>query len=202
MIKNYSSNKLKSIAVFCGSNTGSNEKIIKQSYALGVHLAQHDIKLVFGGSKLGLMGQVANGALVHGGLVYGVIPQFLKSKEIVHTQLTNLVTTKDMHERKLKMQEMSDGFIMLPGGFGTLEEFFEILTWAQLGLHQKPIGILNSEGYFDDLLKMIKAMVESGFLKQENLNLIVVSKNESSLLEKMHLFVPPNKPKWITKNQT
>ena len=128
MIKNYRLNKPKSIAVFCGSNTGSNEKIIKQSYALGVHLAQNDIKLVFGGSKLGLMGQVANGALDHGGLVYGVIPQFLKSKEIVHTQLTNLVTTKDMHERKLKMQEMSDGFIMLPGGFGTLEEFFEILT--------------------------------------------------------------------------
>jgi len=146
---------IRSIAVFCASNDGIDSKIFKEAYLVGKFLANNKIELIFGGSKLGLMGQVAKGALDNNGKVTGVIPEFLKSKEVVHTGLTSLVTTQNMHERKLKMHDLSDGFIALPGGFGTMEELFEILTWGQLGLHRKPIGILNSNHYYDDLLELL-----------------------------------------------
>src|SRR5690606_25292333 len=148
-------------------------------------LANNGTELIFGGSKLGLMGQVASGVLENNGIVTGVIPDFLKTKEVVHTGLTNLITTKDMHQRKLKMHDLSDGFVALPGGFGTLEELFEILTWAQLGLHRKPIGILNSKGYYDDLLTLIDTMVNKGLLKEDNLNLLLVSDTMEDLYEQM-----------------
>ncbi len=195
-------NYIKSIAVFCGSSEGNKKAIVKHAYKMGETLAKQNIDLVFGGSKLGLMGQVADGALDNDGLVFGVIPDFLKRKEVVHRNLTELITTKDMQQRKLKMHELSDGFVMLPGGFGTLEEFFEILTWSQLGLHQKPIGLLNCEGYFNDLISMMNTMVTRGFLKNENLDLIVISDDVEDLLEKMHYFKPKARPKWITKEQT
>jgi len=194
-----SNNFIKSIAVFCGSSDSNDEFIYSQAYELGRSLANKDIDLVFGGSKLGLMGQVAKGALDYEGIVFGVIPEFLKTKEIVHRNLTELITTKDMHERKLKMHEMSDGFIMLPGGFGTLEEFFEIVTWAQLGLHKKPIGILNTEGYYNDLLMMFNAMVTKGLLKKENLDLIIVSDAVEVLLDKMHKYQSTHEANWLTK---
>ncbi|TQD39337.1 LOG family protein [Haloflavibacter putidus] len=195
-------NYIKSIAVFCGSSEGNKKAIINHAFKLGETLAKQNIDLVFGGSKLGLMGQVADGALENDGLVFGVIPEFLKRKEVVHRNLTELITTQDMQQRKLKMHEMSDGFIMMPGGFGTLEEFFEILTWSQLGLHQKPIGLLNCEGYFNDLISMMNTMVTRGFLKTENLELVVISDDVDDLLEKMHYFKPKPRPKWITKEQT
>lgn len=192
----------KSLAVFCASSDGNDPNIYKEAYDVGAFLAGQQIEVVFGGSRLGLMGQVAKGALENNGEVTGVIPDFLKTKEVVHTGLTNLVTTEDMHGRKLKMHDLSDGFIALPGGFGTLEELFEILTWGQLGLHRKPIGILNSNGYYDDLLQLMEKMVASGLLRKENMNLVLVAGNIEALLQKMHAFEPLPVPKWMNKNQT
>lgn len=195
-------NIIHSLAVFCASSDGLDAKIFENAYNVGEFLAGKRIELVFGGSKLGLMGQVARGALDNNGKVTGVIPDFLKTKEVVHTGLTNLITTRDMHQRKLKMHDLSDGFIALPGGFGTLEELFEILTWAQLGLHKKPIGILNSNGYYNDLLNLIDNMVEKGLLREENLNLLLVSETIEDLYEQMLNFIPLPVPKWMNKDQT
>lgn len=201
--KKSSHNFIKSIAVFCGSSDSNDEFIYSQAYELGRTLAGKNIDLVYGGSKLGLMGQVARGTMENDGLAFGVIPEFLKTKEIIHRELTELITVQDMHERKLKMHDMSDGFIMLPGGFGTFEEFFEIVTWSQLGLHQKPIGVLNTEGYYNDLLMMFNNMVTKGLLKQENLDLILVSDSIEILLDKMHSYQPKAEAKWLTsKEQT
>ena len=201
--KKSSPNFIKSIAVFCGSSDSNDEFIYSQAYELGRTLAGKNIDLVYGGSKLGLMGQVAKGTLENDGLAFGVIPEFLKTKEIVHRELTELITVQDMHERKLKMHEMSDGFIMLPCGFGTFEEFFEIVTWGQLGLHQKPIGVLNTEGYYNDLLMMFNNMVTKGLLKKENLELILVSDSIEILLDKMHNYESNVETKWLTsKEQT
>ncbi len=145
------------------------------------------------------MGQVANGSLDNKGNVVGVIPEFLKLREVYHDGLSQLMITKNMHERKLKMFDLSDGIIMLPGGFGTLEEFFEMLTWAQLGLHAKPIGILNVNGFFDSLMQMLKHMVQSGFVKKENYDMIVVNSSITELLNEMEHYKPTQVKKWIQK---
>ncbi len=195
-------NNLKSIAVFCASSDGNNHKIIETAYELGIVLAKRKINLVYGGSKLGLMGRVAAGSLENSGHVIGVIPEFLKTKEVVHNELRELITTKDMHERKLKMHELSEGFIALPGGFGTFEELFEIVTWSQLGLHQNPIGLLNIDGFYDDLIAMLKKMVRTGVLKKENFDLLLIGETIEELLEKMHNFKPMPVAKWINKEQT
>lgn len=195
-------NNLKSIAVFCASSDGNDPKIFEEAYSVGSYLAKNNIHLVYGGSKLGLMGQVAKGVIDSNGKITGVIPDFLKTKEVVHTGLTELITTKNMHERKLKMHDLSEGFIALPGGFGTLEELFEILTWGQLGLHKHPIGILNSNNYYDDLLQMLLKMVAKGLLKESNLNLVLVASNIEELIMKMRNFEPMPVPKWMNKNQT
>lgn len=199
MNRNYN---FRSIAVFCASSDGLDTEIYKAAYSAGKFLANEDIEVVYGGSRLGLMGQVAKGALDNGGKVTGVIPEFLKTKEVVHTGLTNLIITNDMHGRKLKMHALSDGFISLPGGFGTLEELFEILTWGQLGLHRKPVGILNTCGYYDDLLEMMDKMVKKGLLREENLDLVLVSSHLETLLQKMQDFKPKQVPKWMNKDQT
>ncbi len=190
-------NKLTSVTVFCGSNEGNDTTIISQAEIVGETLAQQGITLIYGAAKIGIMGKVAQGALRYNGKVIGVIPEFLKKKELVHLGLHKLVTTKNMHQRKLKMHDLSDGFIALPGGLGTLEELFEIVTWAQLGLHDKPIGLLNINGFYDDLIKMLETMVVRGFLKMENLELLVVEKNIDKLLEKMRQFKPSRVPKWL-----
>ena len=194
--------KFKNIAVFCASSDGLDTVIYKEAYAVGEFLAKSGIEVVYGGSRLGLMGQIAKGVLEHNGKITGVIPDFLKTKEVVHTGLTELITTKDMHERKMTMHDLSDAFIALPGGFGTLEELFEILTWGQLGLHRKPIGILNSNGYYDDLIELMNKMVKKGLLREENMNLVQVSSEIKELLEKMEAFEPMPVPKWMNKNQT
>ncbi|WP_047415474.1 TIGR00730 family Rossman fold protein [Cellulophaga sp. Hel_I_12] len=192
---------MKSIVVFCGSSTGNEPEFANQAYMLGRTLAEQRITTVYGGAKIGIMGQVAQGALDAGGKVVGVIPEFLKKREVYHTSLTELISTQNMHERKLKMHELSDGIIMLPGGFGTLEEFFEMLTWGQLGLHQYPIGILNTNGFYDDLLKMLQSMVNKGFVKKENFEMILVSSTIPDLLQKMEGYAPPKIIKWLQKEQ-
>ncbi|WP_372919220.1 TIGR00730 family Rossman fold protein [Salegentibacter sp.] len=193
---------LKSIAVFCASSDGNDSIIAQETYRLGKILAQKNINLVFGGSKLGLMGKVAAGSLDHNGKVIGVIPDFLKTKEVVHPGLSELITTRDMHERKLKMHELSDGFIALPGGFGTFEELFEIVTWGQLGLHKNPIGLLNINGFYDDLIAMLKTMVRKELLRKENFDMLIIAENIEELLDKMYNFKPLPVPKWMNKEQT
>lgn len=192
---------MKSIVVFCGSSEGKDAQYAEKAYQLGETFAEKGIQLVYGGAKIGIMGKVAEGALNHGGKVIGVIPEFLKKKEVFHTGLTALIVTQNMHERKLKMHELSDGIVMLPGGFGTLEEFFEMLTWSQLGLHQYPIGILNTNGFYDPLLRMMQQMVTEGFVKNNNLNTILVDDDIHMLLEKMENYTPLPTPKWINKEQ-
>lgn len=188
---------LNSICVFCGSSEGNDAKIISESFLLGEKLAHQKITLVYGAAKIGIMGEVAKGVMQNKGKVIGVIPEFLMLKEVVHRSLDKLVITANMHERKMKMQELSDGFITLPGGFGTLEELFEIITWSQLGLHQKPIGLLNINGFYDDLLALLKNMVRKNFLKTENYELLIVEEDIDLLLEKMKTFKPVQTPKWL-----
>ena len=200
MEENY--NIIENVAVFCASSDGVDPEIFKMARIVGEVLAKRDIRLIYGGSKLGLMGQVAAGVMENGGFVTGVIPEFLKTKEVVHTELDRLITTKDMHERKLTMNELSDAFITLPGGFGTLEELFEIVTWSQLGLHRKPIGLLNTNGFYDDLLSMLRNMTAKGLLKEENLEILLVADSIEELLKLMHNYKARPVPKWMNKNQT
>jgi len=195
-------NDIQNVAVFCASSDGNDELIYESAYEVGKRMAEDRIRLIYGGSRLGLMGQVAKGMIDHGGKVTGVIPDFLKTKEVVHTGLDKLITTRDMHERKLTMHELSDAFISLPGGFGTFEELFEIVTWAQLGLHRKPIGLLNINGFYDDLIQMLNKMTEKGLLKLDNLEILLISDNYDDLLDKMRNFQSKPVPKWMNKNQT
>ncbi|MBP1840227.1 TIGR00730 family Rossman fold protein [Formosa algae] len=192
---------MKSIAVFCGSSEGSDSKIISEAYQLGKTFGEQHIKLVYGAAKIGIMGEIARGVLEAQGDVLGIIPGFLETKEIVHPKLTELIVTDNMHERKVIMYEKSDGFMVLPGGFGTMDEFFEITTWGQLGLHVKPIGILNINGFFDNLLAQCDTMVARGFLKQENLEAVVVDDTIDGLLEKMNNYKPLPAPKWLNKDR-
>ena len=166
---------------------------------LGRKLALENIELVYGGAKVGLMGVVADGVLENSGQVIGVLPHFLKSKEIAHDGLSELILVDSMHERKTKMNELCDGVIALPVGFGTLEELFEMLTWGQLGLHKKPIGILNVNGFFDELIRFLDKMVDKEFLKDSNRKMILVSKNMDDLLAQMRTYKAPTIEKWITK---
>ncbi len=188
---------MKSLTVFCGSSMGNQEIYQNQAYLLGQILASKQIQLVYGGAKVGLMGAVADAVLQHHGKVIGVLPTFLASKEIAHQGLNEMKLVETMHERKTTMNELCDGVIALPGGFGTMEELFEMLTWAQLGLHQKPIGLLNVEGYYDDLIGFIQKMVDKGFLCPLNQSMLLVSDNASDLIEKMMNYKAPIVPKWI-----
>lgn len=192
---------MKSIVVFCGSSDGFEQSYSKEGYQLGKMLAESNRTLVYGGAKIGVMGRVAQGALDFNGNVIGVIPEFLMHKEVFHESLSKLIVTQNMHERKLKMHELSDGIIMLPGGYGTLEEFFEMLTWSQLGLHQYPIGILNTDGFYDELIEMLYKMVNMGFVKEANYKSILVNKNIDGLLRMMESFEPVPVAKWMNKEQ-
>ena len=192
---------MKGIVVFCGSSEGTDAQFAKDAYNLGVKLAEQQIDLIYGGAKIGIMGKVAQGALDHKGKVIGVIPEFLKRKEVYHNGLSELIITQHMHDRKLKMHELSDGILMLPGGFGTLEEFFEMLTWAQLGLHPYPIAVLNTNGFYDELLSMMEKMVDKGFVRSENLDAILVDEDIDTLLKKMTDFKPLPMPQWMTKEE-
>lgn len=193
---------MKRITVFCGASSGFDPVYYSQALLVGATLAIRKIELVYGAGKIGIMGAVAQGVLDAGGRAIGVIPRFLCSKEIAHDGLTELILVETMHERKAKMHELSDGIIALPGGFGTLEELFEMLTWAQLGLHKKPIGLLNTEGYYDALITLVQTMVDRGFLKEVNQRMLLVSDNIDELLSLMQRYVAPDVPKWITEETT
>ena len=192
---------MKRVTVFCGSSFGTDEIYKTQAILLGNKLAEENIGLVYGGANVGLMGAVADGVLEKSGEVFGVLPNFLRSKEIAHDHLTELFLVETMHERKTKMNELCDGVIALPGGFGTLEEFFEMLTWAQLGLHKKPIAILNIDGFYDSLMTFIQTTVDKGFLKQVNQDMLIVSDDINELLDKMKNYEAPTVGKWITKEE-
>lgn len=192
---------MKSISVFCGSNSGTQKTYTAQAMLLGRELARREIGLIYGGGKIGMMGAVADGVLSNGGKAVGVIPDFLMSKEIAHDGLTELIVHETMHDRKAMMNELSDGVVVLPGGFGTMDELFEMLTWAQLGLHKKPIGILNIEGYYDSMLRMIQEMVDAGFVKRVNQEMFMVSDKIHELLTEMNNYVAPEVEKWI-KNES
>ncbi len=193
--------RLDTICVFCGSSDGNDQAITDAAKELGQTFAKQNITLVYGAAKIGVMGALAKSVLDASGKVIGIIPEFLKKKEVVHLGLTQLVTTENMHERKLKMHELSNGFIALPGGIGTLEELFEILTWLQLGLHTKPIGLLNCNGFYDDLMQLLETMVRKGFVTMENYELLLIDSTVEGLLQKMAAFKAPNIPHWLTKDR-
>ena len=191
-----------SIAIFCGSSEGYSECYRETAYALGNIIAERGMRVVYGGARIGLMGAVADGALDNDGEVIGVIPHFLRTKEVTHEGLTELLLTDTMHERKVKMHELSDAVITLPGGWGTMEEMFEMLTWGQLGLHQKPMGMLNVNGFYDSLRGLADMMVAEGFLKQEIRDMLLFSESIDELLEMMDSYIAPDVPKWVTKKTT
>lgn len=201
MEKKLKNKLMKNITVFCGSSFGSDELYKEQATLLEQTLAKQNIQLIYGGANVGLMGAVADGVLKEGGKAIGVLPHFLQSKEIAHQNLTELILVETMHERKTKMNDLCDGVIVLPGGYGTLEEFFEMITWAQLGLHKKPIAILNIDGFYDDLIKLVQTMVDKGFLKQINQEMLLVSDSIDELLEKMRNYQAPTVGKWISKEE-
>jgi uncharacterized protein (TIGR00730 family) len=175
---------------------------MEQALQLGTALAKKNLTLVYGGAKVGLMGAVADGALNAGGKAIGVLPHFLQQKELAHAGLTELILVDTMHERKTKMNELCDGVIALPGGFGTMEELFEMLTWGQLGLHRKPVGLLNTNGFYDDLISLARNMSEKGFLTAENRDMLLYSDNIDELLSKLENYEPPARSKWITPGRS
>ena len=190
-------NKLHSISVFCGSSDGTDPDFIRKATELGKTMATRDIQLIYGGAQVGLMGAVADGVMTSGGTVIGVIPKFLSAKEIAHNNLSELIVVETMHERKAKMNELCDGVIALPGGYGTVEELFEMLTWGQLGLHNKPMGILNVNGYYDHLIQLINHMANNRLLSEANRNMLLFDNEIEGLLEKMRNYKPVIIGKWF-----
>ncbi len=193
---------MKSVSVFCGSSLGTESAFIEQAQMLGRKLASRNITVVYGGANVGLMGAVVDGALMAEGEVIGVLPNFLKSRELAHQGLTKLYLVESMHERKAKMNALSEGMIALPGGIGTLEELFEMLTWAVLGLHKKPVGILNVDGFYDELINLLKTMVIKGFLAESYQNMLLVSTDIDELIEQMLSYQAPTVVKWMKKENS
>jgi len=188
---------MKSVAVFCGSNTGNDPAFAASAKALGREMALQQLELIYGGGRIGIMGILADAVLEAGGRVTGVIPDFLHSKEIAHTGLTRLIRVESMHERKRIMQELAEGFIALPGGFGTMEEIFEMITWAQLGLHRKPIAFLNVSGFYDPLIAFTNSMVAKALVSRPNHDILLFEDDVSKLLNSMRSYIPLVVPKWI-----
>ncbi|HIA55316.1 MAG TPA: TIGR00730 family Rossman fold protein [Candidatus Melainabacteria bacterium] len=189
------------VCVFCGSSPG-----IKQEYAvgareLGLVLAKQNIDLVYGGGHVGLMGIVADAAMSAGAKAIGIIPRCLADKEVAHKGLTELKIVQTMHERKAQMSELSDGFIAMPGGFGTLEELFEVITWAQLGIHKKPFGLFNIDGFFDKLIEFIDYQVEQGFVPERHREMVIVADEAEELVELLANFQPVAQEKWASTRQ-
>jgi uncharacterized protein (TIGR00730 family) len=194
--------EIRRVCVFCGSNTGKDPVYRKAAEALGKTLVRRELQLVYGGGSVGLMGVLADTVLEAGGSVTGIIPRALERREVAHAGLTTMHVVDDMHTRKAKMEELADAFIALPGGYGTLEELFEVVTWAQLGLHKKPVGMLNPAGYFDGLLGCIDSAVVEGFIKPEHRRLLVVGAEPDALLDALERHQPPDVEKWIREGET
>lgn len=190
------------ICVFAGSSPGTHPAYLETASALGATLAARGIGVVYGGARVGLMGALADAALAAGGHVTGVIPSALVAREIAHRGLSDLRIVASMHERKAVMAELSDAFIALPGGLGTLEELFEVLTWAQLGLHRKPAGLLNVHGYFDGLLSFLDHAVGERFLKAQQRAMLVVGAGVEDLLTQLQTYEPPRVDKWLDRAAT
>lgn len=189
------------ICVFCGSSHGYHSRYTDAARNLGEQLATRNIGLVYGGGNVGLMGTVADAVLQNNGEVVGVIPHSLFAKELGHTGITDLRVVHTMHERKSLMAELADGFIALPGGFGTLDELCEILTWAQLGIHHKPCALLNVNGYFDGFLQFLDTAVAEGFLRGEHRALLIVSQQINDLLDQMATYRSPIHERWLTQDE-
>ncbi|MGE0731198.1 MAG: TIGR00730 family Rossman fold protein [Acidimicrobiia bacterium] len=189
--------ELQRVCVFCGSSAGIDPQYREAAAAMGRSLAAHGIELVYGGGAVGLMGVIADAVMEAGGTVTGVLPKGLFSREVGHEAITTLHHTESMHERKALMYDLADAFIALPGGLGTLDELFETLTWAQIGLHRKPVGLLDVVGYFDGLLAFLQHTVDTGFVKQANIELLVAHADPDRLLDLLASTEPPRPEKWI-----
>ncbi len=192
---------LKRVCVFCGSNPGNDPVFLAAARDLGQALASAGLELVYGGASVGLMGAVADGALAHGGKVIGILPEALAAKELAHKSLTELRIVGSMHARKAMMADHADGFIALPGGVGTFEEFFEVWTWGQLGYHGKPCALLNIAGFYDGLLAFLDDVAGRGFMKQAHRDMLVVDSTIAPLLEAMQAYRAPDVAKWIGAEQ-
>ena len=193
---------MRRVLVFCGSSPGRLPVYVDAATALGDELAARGLGLVYGGAQVGIMGAVADAVLAAGGEVIGVIPRMLVEKEVAHTGLTDLRVVETMHQRKALMESLADGVVALPGGFGTLEELFEIVTWAQLGIHSKPVALLNVSGYWDQLLAFIDHMVAERFLRPEQREALLVGDSAAELLERMAQYEPQTLDKWLDRSQT
>lgn len=193
---------INSICIYCGSSPGRLEAYGSAAHALAESLVSRNIRLVYGGAGIGIMGMVADQVLTLGGQAIGVIPKALAHKEVAHKNLTELHVTQSMHERKMLMAELADGFIALPGGIGTLEELFEIWTWAQLGFHNKPCGLLNVEGYYDWLIKFLDHVLAEQFVKQHHHAMLMVESNPDALLDRYVHYRPPAVRHWVGKEET
>lgn len=192
---------MKRMTVFCGSRLGASEEYKQGAIALGKELVNRKITLVYGGGSVGLMGVIANTVLQEGGEVIGVIPKFLQEREVSHVNVTELHIVDSMHIRKAKMADLADGFIAMPGGPGTLEELIEIFTWAQLGLHEKPLGILNVNNYYDPLITFLDHMTEEQFIKEIHRELILEDSSPKRLLDKFATYQPPEVKKYLNEDQ-
>ena len=192
---------LKNICVFCGSSSGGHSVYAQTAQAVGRLLCRRGIQLVYGGGKVGLMGALADACLAEGGRVIGVIPQALVDKEVAHLGLTELRVVSSMHERKAVMADLSDAFMALPGGYGTWEELFEMLTWSQLGIHRKPCGLLNINGYYDPLLELADKAVSEGFLRETNRSLLLSNDDPERLLDRLSTNSVPIVEKWIGRRE-
>lgn len=193
---------MNTICIFCGSSAGNDPTYATSARQTGSVLARKGLRIVYGGGSVGLMGEVADAALAEGGEVIGVIPTGLNDKERAHSGLTELHVVKSMHERKAMMAELADGFMALPGGMGTLEEFAEIFTWAQLGIHTKPCGLLNVDGYFDPLIAYFDHAVDEGFLWEDHRRIILTDESPDGLLSQLQGYEPPAVKQWIDESET
>ncbi|MGB3289547.1 MAG: TIGR00730 family Rossman fold protein [Burkholderiaceae bacterium] len=194
--------KFNSLCVYCGSSIGRTESYATQARALARAMVQRNIRLVYGGASVGIMGVVADEVLRLGGQAIGVIPESLQKKELAHKGLTELHVTPSMHARKTQMAELADGFVAMPGGVGTLEEIFEVWTWAQLGFHGKPCGLFNVDGYYDALATFLDHTVSEDFVREQHRRMLVVESDPDILLDRYAAYTPPAVPKWVGRGET
>ena len=190
------------VCVFCGSTAGEDIRYLETADRFGQILAREGIELVYGGSRVGMMGRIAAATLQAGGRVTGVIPGAIMNRELAHPELTELRVVRSMHERKSEMAQLSDAFVALPGGLGTLEAFFELLTWAQLGLHQKPCAILDVGGYFEPLVRFLDHMTREGFMAKPHRDMVLVEEDPEALVRRLREYQAPSIPRWIEAGQT
>lgn len=193
---------MKSICIFCGAAGGDGEIFTLGARACGEYLARAGFTIVFGGGNVGLMGAVADGALDAGGRVIGIIPRALRDRELCHPRVADMRVTESMHERKMLMHDLSDGFIALPGGLGTLDELFETLTWLQLGYHEKPVGILNIDGFYDPMFAMLDNAADRGFIREEHRAMVLSEASIDALVKLMTAWRAPSRKRWIERSQT